>query len=139
MRQKLIDLSFAIFLPFSRILGNRVAELEKKLRTLEVSGLWSLPGKQNFIKISFFENLQSRLYLFNVLLFEDYCWDVYKCLKLKSHDFGGNQKKTNKYTKWTMKFANLNSEIVIVDVRMYVIFNFCEYGKLLHFFPVGVL
>ena len=38
-----------------------------------------------------------------------------------------------------MKFANLNSEIVIVDVRMYVIFNFCEYGKLLHFFPVGVL
>ncbi|XP_078071628.1 coiled-coil domain-containing protein 149-A isoform X2 [Mustelus asterias] len=28
----------------NRILGNRVAELEKKLRTLEVSGLWSLPG-----------------------------------------------------------------------------------------------
>ncbi|XP_041051809.1 coiled-coil domain-containing protein 149-A isoform X2 [Carcharodon carcharias] len=27
----------------NRILGNRVAELEKKLRTLEVSGLWSLP------------------------------------------------------------------------------------------------
>ena len=80
----LVDLSFAIFLPFSRILGNRVAELEKKLRTLEVSGLWSLPGKQNFIKISFSENLQSRLYLFNVLLFEDYCWDVYKCLKLKA-------------------------------------------------------
>ncbi|EHB07546.1 Coiled-coil domain-containing protein 149 [Heterocephalus glaber] len=25
--------------------GNRVAELEKKLRTLEVSGLWSLPGE----------------------------------------------------------------------------------------------
>ncbi|XP_076402405.1 coiled-coil domain-containing protein 149 isoform X5 [Peromyscus maniculatus bairdii] len=29
----------------NRILGNRVAELEKKLRTLEVSGLWSLPGE----------------------------------------------------------------------------------------------
>ncbi|KAG8510313.1 Coiled-coil domain-containing protein 149, partial [Galemys pyrenaicus] len=28
------------------ILGNRVAELEKKLRTLEVSGLWSLPGSK---------------------------------------------------------------------------------------------
>ncbi|XP_047422206.1 coiled-coil domain-containing protein 149 isoform X6 [Sciurus carolinensis] len=28
----------------NKILGNRVAELEKKLRTLEVSGLWSLPG-----------------------------------------------------------------------------------------------
>ncbi|KAK3546460.1 hypothetical protein QTP70_026317 [Hemibagrus guttatus] len=28
----------------NRILGNRVAELEKKLKTLEVSGLWSLPG-----------------------------------------------------------------------------------------------
>ncbi|XP_048365304.1 coiled-coil domain-containing protein 149 isoform X3 [Sphaerodactylus townsendi] len=30
----------------NKILGNRVAELEKKLRTLEVSGLWSLPGGQ---------------------------------------------------------------------------------------------
>ncbi|XP_041724187.1 coiled-coil domain-containing protein 149 isoform X1 [Coregonus clupeaformis] len=28
----------------NRILGNRVAELEGKLKTLEVSGLWSLPG-----------------------------------------------------------------------------------------------
>ncbi|XP_034757063.1 coiled-coil domain-containing protein 149-A isoform X2 [Etheostoma cragini] len=28
----------------NRILGNRVADLEKKLKTLEVSGLWSLPG-----------------------------------------------------------------------------------------------
>uniref|UniRef100_A0A667YXT1 Coiled-coil domain containing 149a n=1 Tax=Myripristis murdjan TaxID=586833 RepID=A0A667YXT1_9TELE len=28
----------------NRILGNRVAELERKLKTLEVSGLWSLPG-----------------------------------------------------------------------------------------------
>uniref|UniRef100_A0A4W4F478 Coiled-coil domain containing 149 n=1 Tax=Electrophorus electricus TaxID=8005 RepID=A0A4W4F478_ELEEL len=28
----------------NKILGNRVAELEGKLRTLEVSGLWSLPG-----------------------------------------------------------------------------------------------
>ncbi|XP_070844282.1 coiled-coil domain-containing protein 149-like isoform X2 [Chaetodon trifascialis] len=28
----------------NKILGGRVAELEKKLKTLEVSGLWSLPG-----------------------------------------------------------------------------------------------
>uniref|UniRef100_A0A673ZPD1 Coiled-coil domain containing 149 n=1 Tax=Salmo trutta TaxID=8032 RepID=A0A673ZPD1_SALTR len=28
----------------NKILGNRVGELEKKLKTLEVSGLWSLPG-----------------------------------------------------------------------------------------------
>ncbi|XP_030194444.1 coiled-coil domain-containing protein 149 isoform X2 [Gadus morhua] len=28
----------------NRILGNRVAGLERKLKTLEVSGLWSLPG-----------------------------------------------------------------------------------------------
>ncbi|XP_057628200.1 coiled-coil domain-containing protein 149 isoform X2 [Chionomys nivalis] len=33
----------------NRILGNRVAELEKKLRTLEVSGLWSLPGGKDTI------------------------------------------------------------------------------------------
>lgn len=30
---------------FLRILGNRVAELEKKFQNLETSGLWSLPGK----------------------------------------------------------------------------------------------
>ncbi|XP_078223545.1 coiled-coil domain-containing protein 149 isoform X2 [Callithrix jacchus] len=35
-----------------RILGNRVAELEKKLRTLEVSGLWSLPGGKDTILFS---------------------------------------------------------------------------------------
>uniref|UniRef100_A0A3P8VC86 Coiled-coil domain containing 149a n=1 Tax=Cynoglossus semilaevis TaxID=244447 RepID=A0A3P8VC86_CYNSE len=29
----------------NRILGNRVADLERKLKTLEVSGLWSLPGR----------------------------------------------------------------------------------------------
>ncbi|KAM9770208.1 coiled-coil domain-containing protein 149-like isoform 1-T1 [Menidia menidia] len=28
----------------NKILGTRVAELEKKLKTLEISGLWSLPG-----------------------------------------------------------------------------------------------
>ncbi|XP_031132700.1 coiled-coil domain-containing protein 149-like isoform X2 [Sander lucioperca] len=28
----------------NKILGNRVAELEKKLKTLEMSGIWSLPG-----------------------------------------------------------------------------------------------
>nr|XP_019783962.1 coiled-coil domain-containing protein 149 isoform X1 [Tursiops truncatus] len=33
----------------NKILGNRVAELEKKLRTLEVSGLWSLPGGKDTI------------------------------------------------------------------------------------------
>ncbi|KAL0596488.1 Coiled-coil domain-containing protein 149 [Plecturocebus cupreus] len=36
----------------SKILGNRVAELEKKLRTLEVSGLWSLPGGKDTILFS---------------------------------------------------------------------------------------
>lgn len=30
-----------------------MAELEKKLRTLEVSGLWSLPGKLYIIKLVF--------------------------------------------------------------------------------------
>ncbi|KAH0510633.1 Coiled-coil domain-containing protein 149 [Microtus ochrogaster] len=35
-----------------RILGNRVAELEKKLRTLEVSGLWSLPGGKDTMLFS---------------------------------------------------------------------------------------
>ncbi|XP_053433712.1 coiled-coil domain-containing protein 149 isoform X2 [Nycticebus coucang] len=36
----------------NKILGNRVAELEKKLRTLEVSGLWSLPGGKDAILLS---------------------------------------------------------------------------------------
>uniref|UniRef100_A0A668A418 Coiled-coil domain containing 149b n=1 Tax=Myripristis murdjan TaxID=586833 RepID=A0A668A418_9TELE len=31
----------------NKILGNRVGELEKKLKTLEAAGLWSLPGRQN--------------------------------------------------------------------------------------------
>ncbi|XP_053314313.1 coiled-coil domain-containing protein 149 isoform X2 [Spea bombifrons] len=35
----------------NKILGNRVAELEKKLRTLEVSGLWSLPGGKDTISL----------------------------------------------------------------------------------------
>ncbi|XP_040444190.1 coiled-coil domain-containing protein 149 isoform X6 [Falco naumanni] len=30
----------------NKILGNRVAELEKKLRTLEIAGLWSLPEQK---------------------------------------------------------------------------------------------
>uniref|UniRef100_A0A8C1JNK3 Coiled-coil domain containing 149a n=1 Tax=Cyprinus carpio TaxID=7962 RepID=A0A8C1JNK3_CYPCA len=29
----------------NRILGNRVADLERKLKTLEISGFWSLPGE----------------------------------------------------------------------------------------------
>ncbi|XP_071753121.2 coiled-coil domain-containing protein 149-like [Centroberyx gerrardi] len=33
----------------NKILGTRVAELEKKLKTLEVAGLWSLPGKDAII------------------------------------------------------------------------------------------
>uniref|UniRef100_V9KKV4 Coiled-coil domain-containing protein 149-like protein n=1 Tax=Callorhinchus milii TaxID=7868 RepID=V9KKV4_CALMI len=36
----------------NRILGSRVAELEKKLRTLEVSGLWSLPGGKETITLT---------------------------------------------------------------------------------------
>ncbi|XP_072109051.1 coiled-coil domain-containing protein 149-like isoform X1 [Mobula birostris] len=58
----------------NRILGNRVAELEKKLRTLEVSGLWSLPGGRETITLTdatipgdegpkspIFEDIQSQL------------------------------------------------------------------------------
>lgn len=41
-----------------RILGTRVAELEKKLKTLEISGLWSLPGRS---KTSVFWYLYSLL------------------------------------------------------------------------------
>ncbi|XP_037621372.1 coiled-coil domain-containing protein 149-like isoform X2 [Sebastes umbrosus] len=33
----------------NKILGNRVAELENKLKTLEMSGLWSLPGGKDTI------------------------------------------------------------------------------------------
>uniref|UniRef100_A0A8D3A7X3 Coiled-coil domain containing 149 n=1 Tax=Scophthalmus maximus TaxID=52904 RepID=A0A8D3A7X3_SCOMX len=36
----------------NKILGNRVAELEKKLKTLEMSGLWSLPGGYNSLSLS---------------------------------------------------------------------------------------
>ena len=35
-----------------RILGHRVAELEKKLKTLEVSGLWSLQGLYLIVNIN---------------------------------------------------------------------------------------
>ncbi|XP_054457568.1 coiled-coil domain-containing protein 149-A [Anoplopoma fimbria] len=44
----------------NRILGNRVADLERKLKTLEVSGLWSLPGNRDNITMS--ENLQPELH-----------------------------------------------------------------------------
>ncbi|XP_063777931.1 coiled-coil domain-containing protein 149 isoform X2 [Pseudophryne corroboree] len=37
----------------NKILGTRVAELEKKLRTLEVSGLWSLPGLSYNVSVGF--------------------------------------------------------------------------------------
>ncbi|AWO97719.1 putative coiled-coil domain-containing protein 149 [Scophthalmus maximus] len=43
----------------NRILGNRVADLERKLKTLEVSGLWSLPGTRNSITLN--DNLQPEL------------------------------------------------------------------------------
>lgn len=43
----------------NRILGNRVADLERKLKTLEVSGLWSLPGVQASIMS---DNLQPELH-----------------------------------------------------------------------------
>ncbi|XP_044202912.1 coiled-coil domain-containing protein 149-like isoform X2 [Thunnus albacares] len=36
----------------NKILGNRVGELEKKLKTLEMSGLWSLPGGKDTIILS---------------------------------------------------------------------------------------
>ncbi|KAE8279041.1 Coiled-coil domain-containing protein 149-B [Larimichthys crocea] len=41
------------------ILGNRVADLERKLKTLEVSGLWSLPGARDNNALN--ENLQPEL------------------------------------------------------------------------------
>ncbi|XP_068569558.1 coiled-coil domain-containing protein 149-A isoform X2 [Cebidichthys violaceus] len=44
----------------NRILGNRVADLERKLKTLEVSGLWSLPGNRDNATLS--ENLQPELH-----------------------------------------------------------------------------
>ncbi|XP_047457630.1 coiled-coil domain-containing protein 149-A isoform X2 [Mugil cephalus] len=43
----------------NRILGNRVADLERKLKTLEVSGLWSLPGTHDSIPPN--EHLQPEL------------------------------------------------------------------------------
>ncbi|XP_038586588.1 coiled-coil domain-containing protein 149-A isoform X2 [Micropterus salmoides] len=44
----------------NRILGNRVADLERKLKTLEVSGLWSLPGTRDSITLN--DNLQPELH-----------------------------------------------------------------------------
>ncbi|KAG1956533.1 coiled-coil domain-containing protein [Pimephales promelas] len=43
----------------NKILGNRVAELERKLKTLEVSGLWSLPGRKAVIVLSDSQHVQS--------------------------------------------------------------------------------
>ncbi|XP_036789266.1 coiled-coil domain-containing protein 149 isoform X3 [Oncorhynchus mykiss] len=37
----------------NKILGNRVGELENKLKTLEVSGLWSLPGLTYNVSLGF--------------------------------------------------------------------------------------
>ncbi|XP_034085649.1 coiled-coil domain-containing protein 149-A isoform X2 [Gymnodraco acuticeps] len=44
----------------NRILGNRVGDLERKLKTLEVSGLWSLPGTRDNNTMN--ENLQPELH-----------------------------------------------------------------------------
>ncbi|XP_008434044.1 coiled-coil domain-containing protein 149-A isoform X3 [Poecilia reticulata] len=44
----------------NRILGNRVADLERKLKTLEVSGLWSLPGTRDNMALN--EHLQPELH-----------------------------------------------------------------------------
>lgn len=44
----------------NRILGNRVADLERKLKTLEVSGLWSLPGTRDMATLN--ESLQPELH-----------------------------------------------------------------------------
>ncbi|XP_060922115.1 coiled-coil domain-containing protein 149-A [Limanda limanda] len=44
----------------NRILGNRVSDLERKLKTLEVSGLWSLPGTRHSIVLN--DNLQPELH-----------------------------------------------------------------------------
>ena len=47
--QILTLISLYLILNYSRILGSRVAELEKKLKTLEVSGLWNVPGKRFYL------------------------------------------------------------------------------------------
>ncbi|XP_028857409.1 coiled-coil domain-containing protein 149-A isoform X2 [Denticeps clupeoides] len=44
----------------NRILGNRVSELERKLKTLEVSGLWSLPGGRDTITLSDSQRLSTQ-------------------------------------------------------------------------------
>nr|XP_055068312.1 coiled-coil domain-containing protein 149-A [Misgurnus anguillicaudatus] len=36
----------------NRILGNRIADLERKLKTLEVSGFWSVPGAEDAITLT---------------------------------------------------------------------------------------
>ena len=46
-------LAFLIFyLLYFRILGNRISELEKKIKTLEVAGLWNVPSKLTYNSIS---------------------------------------------------------------------------------------
>lgn len=46
------NIHFMLMCAPCRILGNRVADLERKLKTLEVSGLWSLPGSKERMKFS---------------------------------------------------------------------------------------
>ena len=53
--------SFYWFILFLRILGNRVSELEKKLRTLEVSGLWNIPGTVTYCDVIFWRNHTPRV------------------------------------------------------------------------------
>uniref|UniRef100_A0A3B4WQQ2 Coiled-coil domain containing 149b n=1 Tax=Seriola lalandi dorsalis TaxID=1841481 RepID=A0A3B4WQQ2_SERLL len=46
----------------NKILGNRVAELEKKLKTLEISGLWSLPG--GYKSLDIFKQIYKYIYTY---------------------------------------------------------------------------
>uniref|UniRef100_A0A4W6BZM5 Coiled-coil domain containing 149b n=1 Tax=Lates calcarifer TaxID=8187 RepID=A0A4W6BZM5_LATCA len=52
----------------NKILGNRVAELEKKLKTLEMSGLWSLPGGYKYLDIL----KQTYIYIFCTIIYLSY-------------------------------------------------------------------
>ncbi|KAM9856823.1 coiled-coil domain-containing protein 149-like [Aulostomus maculatus] len=45
----------------NKILGNRVAELEKKLKTLEISGLWSLPGLTYNVSLGIYGRKESTI------------------------------------------------------------------------------
>lgn len=60
----------SLFVCLFRILGTRVAELEKKLKTLEMSGLWSLPGKNKGIDWNYCFSLKP---VFSILFTITWC------------------------------------------------------------------